>query len=118
MRELIRNTVRNLRKEQTQAEEIFWQAIRNRQIKNRKFVRQFAIPFDYENKKRFFIADFYCHESKLIVEIDGKIHENQKGYDILRTHILNNLGYNIVRFKNEDVLQGLDEVIKNLEEYL
>ena len=56
--------------------------------------------------------------SKLIIEIDGTIHDNQKEYDSLRTYILNNLGYKIIRFRNEDILNDINKVIKELESYL
>jgi len=85
----IKFIVRELRKNETQAEHIFWNFVKNRKIKNRKFTRQFAIIFEFEENKRFFITDFYCHELKLIIEIDGKIHDFQKEYDSLRTYILN-----------------------------
>jgi len=114
----LKATVRELRKNQTKAEYIFWTYVRNRKIKNRKFIRQFAIIFEFENKKRFFIADFYCHQLKLIIEIDGTIHDNQKEYDSLITYILNNLGYKIIRFRNEDILNDINKVIKELESYL
>jgi very-short-patch-repair endonuclease len=102
MDSIVKETVRDLRKHQTKAESVFWNLIRNRKtcprqgsgIKNKKFIRQFAIIFDYEEMKRFFVADFYCHELKLIIEIDGKIHDNQKEYDNLRTYILNDLDFN------------------------
>jgi very-short-patch-repair endonuclease len=118
MNNIILETVRDLRRNQTKAEKIFWSIVRNRKIKNRKFVRQFAIIFDFEDGKRFFVADFYCNELKFIIEIDGKIHDNQKEYDSLRTYILNNLGFQVLRFRNEDVLFKLEKVIKELENYL
>ena len=104
MNSVIKDTVRNLRHNPTIAEQAFWELIRGKKIKNHKFNRQFAIIFDYEGKKRFFIADFYCHALKLIIEIDGKIHDKQKEYDDVRTYILNNLGCKILKFKNEDII--------------
>ncbi len=92
----------------TPAEDAFWQVVRNRKILNKKFNRQFPIFFEYEDEKRFFITDFHCHECKLIVEIDGGIHETQKDYDTLRTFILNQLDYKVIRFKNKEVLGNID----------
>ncbi|OGJ45356.1 hypothetical protein A2272_02845 [Candidatus Peregrinibacteria bacterium RIFOXYA12_FULL_33_12] len=118
MDSIIKDTVRELRKNQTKAEQVFWELVRKKKIKNKKFVRQFAIIFDYEGKKRFFIADFYCHASKLIIEIDGKIHDNQKEYDFLRTYILNNLDFKVIRFRNEDVIKEPENIIQKLYNYL
>jgi len=59
----------------------------------------------YYGKKRFFIADFYCARLKLVLEIDGKIHERQKDYDQLRTFIINQLGIRVVRVTNEAVAE-------------
>ena len=81
MKNIIKQTARNLRKNSTPAERIFWQVVRNRKIKNRKFYRQYPIRFQYIHKERFFIADFYCHECKIVVEINGGVHEQQKDYD-------------------------------------
>ena len=114
MKSLAVQTARKLRKQSTRAERIFWKVVRHRNINNKKFNRQFPIYFEYEGQKRFFIADFYCHERKLIIEIDGGIHEQQKDYDELRTAIINELGMKVIRFKNELVMNNLDEVIKEL----
>jgi len=63
---------------------------------------------------RFFIADFYCHEAKLVIEIDGGIHETQKEYDEMREQIIKLLGYKVIRFSNEVVLMQINSVIKKL----
>ncbi|MEA1882217.1 MAG: endonuclease domain-containing protein [Candidatus Marinimicrobia bacterium] len=101
----------------TLAENTFWKGVRNRQILGIKFNRQFSIFFEYEGENRFFITDFYCHEHKLIIEIDGGIHETQKDYDILRSYILNQLGYTIIRFANEEILDDLTGSITRLKTY-
>lgn len=64
------------------------------------------------------MADFYCHEKKLVVEIDGKIHQRQKDYDELRTHIINALGMKVIRFRNEEIDENLQHVLEWLREYL
>ena len=109
---------RKFRKKSTKAENIFWQAVRNRKIMGKKFNRQYPLEFIYLNMKRHFIADFYCHSSKLIVEIDGGIHEKQKEYDRHRTEIINQLGIKIIRFNNEKVENELDAVLEELKEQL
>jgi very-short-patch-repair endonuclease len=65
-------------------------------------------------KKRFFVDDFYCAEKKIIIEIDGKIHENQVDYDSLRDHLINEMGIRVVRIKNED-LADIPALIEKLK---
>ena len=99
----------------------FWQVnftIRNRKISNHKFYSQYPIEFTYYNKTRYFIADFYCNESKLVVEIDGGIHETKKNYDKLRTEIINQLGMKVIRFSNKEVIGVVSKVIKILKIHL
>lgn len=118
MKTLAVQTARELRAKSTRAEKIFWDVVRNRKIKKKKFNRQFPVYFMFEGHERFFIADFYCHENKLIIEIDGGIHETQKDYDELRTIIINELGIKVIRFNNERIENNLDEVIKELKRIL
>jgi very-short-patch-repair endonuclease len=106
---------RELRKNQTLAESFFWEHVRNRKLEGKKILRQHPVKFDYYDTKRFFVADFYCAEFKLIIEIDGKIHEKQKEYDEYRTYLLNNLGYKVIRFKNNEVLYKIDSVFCKLK---
>ena len=89
--------------------------VRNRRFMKLKFNRQFIIEHE---SRSYFIADFYCHQHKLIVEIDGGIHKSQIDYDQIREDILIDLGYQIVRFKNEDVLRNWDRVEEELIEVL
>lgn len=106
---------RDLRKRATLAEIIFWNAVRNRKFMNKKINRQFPIFFDLLGKETFFIADFYCHEEKLVIEIDGGYHERQKEYDSLRTELINQLGIRVIRFKNEEVEKDLTSVLIKLK---
>ena len=70
---------RLLRKNQTPAEVFFWSQVRNRRLFGKKFKRQFIIHHaKIMREKKYYIADFYCHEKSLVVEIDGKIHLQQK----------------------------------------
>jgi len=101
------------RKNPTEAESILWQHLRNHQL-GEHFRRQHAI----EN----FIVDFVCLKKKLIVEVDGAIHDQQIEGDKAREEELQNLGFRILRFKNEDVIHDIDgalEKIKNaLEQHI
>jgi very-short-patch-repair endonuclease len=103
---------KELRKSMTEAVRILWKHLRNNRLAGLKFRRQH--PLD------IFIADFYCHQKKLIIELDGGIHDTfeQKEYDEGRTFELESKGYKILRFKNVDVFNDIDSVlarIKNLE---
>ena len=113
----IKELTRELRRNQTKTEQIFWEKVRNRRFNGSKFLRQYPIRFEIDRMKKFFVADFCCMKIKLIVEIDGKIHDKQKEYDEYRSYILNNLDYKIVRFKNHEVLHNFPSVIKKLESY-
>ena len=121
MKKLNKKTVKEisrfLRKNQTESEDVFWQFVRNRKLFGKKFLRQHAIKYtDYDGEK-FFVVDFYCAEKKLIVELDGKIHDFQKYSDDYRTNILKKLGFTVIRFKNEE-LSDFKTIIKELEKYL
>ena len=95
-----------LRKNQTDAEMKLWQALRKKQFANTRFRRQVII----EN----YIVDFLCHESRLIIEVDGGQHQQQQMYDSKRTEILEKYGYKVLRFWNHEVLGNLDTVIEKI----
>jgi very-short-patch-repair endonuclease len=107
-----------LRRKQTNSELTFWEAVRNRKILGFKFYRQYAIFFEYIGKETFFVADFYCYEKRLVVKIDGKIHDYQKERDKLRTYIISMLGIEVVRFRNEEMEKNLELVLDSLKEKL
>lgn len=109
---------RELRKNQTNAEKVFWENVRYRRLFGRKFYRQYPIFIPDYDRDSFFVADFFCHERKLVVEIEGKVHDFQKDYDAMRTHLINERGIKVVRFKNAEIQLHLDTVIKKLEELL
>jgi leucyl-tRNA synthetase len=94
---------RVLRINMTEAETKLWQYLRNRKFHNLKFLRQHPVIYQIENQKpHYYIADFYCSEKKVIVELDGKIHDFQKEKDEFRDSILVGMGIRILRIKNED----------------
>jgi very-short-patch-repair endonuclease len=101
----ITSTSRKLRQSMTEAEKIIWSLVRNRRLRNYKFLRQH--PFINTNPDipvKFFVVDFYCAELKLALEIDGFIHHEQKEYDLVRTNNLNDQGIQIIRITNEIAL--------------
>ncbi|MBK7407885.1 MAG: endonuclease domain-containing protein [Saprospirales bacterium] len=110
---------RQLRKNQTPAESCFWEKVRRNQLLDKKFDRQFIIQHsEILGRKKYFIADFYCHAHKLIVEIDGDIHLQQVEYDKIREDILRQMGFTVLRFKNGEVLNEWEMVEARLKEIL
>jgi very-short-patch-repair endonuclease len=100
---------RELRKNQTKAEELLWQLLRGRKLNGLKFRRQHPL-------KAGFIIDFYCAERKLGIELDGGYHDDidQQEYDAERTMIIKEYGINIIRFKNDEVLFDTENVLKRI----
>lgn len=113
--EIAKTVCRELRKNSTKAENIFWEEVRNRKLSGKKFYRQYPVFHDLTGKETFFVADFYCYEKKLIVELDGSIHQFRLREDRDRTKILNSLGLRVIRIKNEDVLNKLDNVVERIK---
>ena len=87
---------RHFRKNPTENEDVVWQMLRNRQIKNLKWRRQQVIDG--------FIADFYCAELNVVLEIDGSVHDTDeaKEYDEYRTSVFESRGIRTYRLRNED----------------
>lgn len=109
-------TCRELRERSTDAEVILWNALRRKSLGGHKFYRQYPISHDITGRESFFVADFYCHEARIVVELNGSVHDHQEAHDRDRTEILNALGIHVVRFKNDDVMTKLDEVLSRLSD--
>jgi very-short-patch-repair endonuclease len=99
---------RKLRKNQTETESILWNRLKNRKFLNIKFLRQHPISFQIEDSRRFFIADFYCYEKKLVIELDGEIHKKQKELDQFRDLILDALGIKVIRVNNIMIMDNIE----------
>ena len=93
---------RALRKNMTDAERSIWQILRSLQIDGHRFRRQ--VPFGR------YIADFVCHDARLIIEIDGGQHDRSSPAETKRTRFLEDQGYRILRFWNNEVLSNLEGV--------
>ncbi len=96
---------RALRREQTIAEKRLWGQLRNRTLGGFKFSRQVPIgPY---------IADFVCRDQRLIIEVDGATHstEDELANDNRRTGFLESGSYNGIRFQNDEIMSGMDEVL-------
>ena len=101
---------RELRKSQTPAEQILWEMVRDRRFLNLKFRRQHQIG-DY-------IADFYCHDLKLIIELDGSVHRLSDAEKKERDNYLKSLGFKILRIQNQTILDNPDNVLKMIQKFL
>jgi very-short-patch-repair endonuclease len=108
--ELIKPLARQMRTAQTPAEEMLWQHIRRKQIGGFRFRRQH--PIDR------FIVDFYCPEARLIIEVDGAIHDYTQAEDAIRQEFLESLGLRVVRFTNGEVFQQLNGVLEAISDAL
>jgi very-short-patch-repair endonuclease len=95
---------KSLRQSQTDAENILWYYLKNRNMKRLKFRRQHVL--------QGYIVDFVCLEKKLIIELDGSQHVNQEAYDAIRTKVLENDGFKVIRFWNNDVLERIGIVLE------
>jgi very-short-patch-repair endonuclease len=102
----LRARARELRSDPTPAENVLWQALRRHQLGGYKFRRQVAIDQ--------FIVDFCCLGQKLIIELDGKIHLAQREQDRQRSEKLTTLGFRVLRFSNEQVLEDIEIVKANI----
>lgn len=103
-------TARKLRSEITPAERMLWEALRSRRLANLKFRRQHP----YER----FVLDFFYVKHQLVIEVDGKVHNDstQAEHDEERTRFLEERGIRVVRFRNDEVMSNLDEVLKQIVE--
>ncbi|MFN3232031.1 MAG: endonuclease domain-containing protein [Alphaproteobacteria bacterium] len=100
----LKPVARRLRRDSTEAEKKLWSVLRNRQIEGMKFRRQ--VPCCG------YVVDFICREEKLIIEVDGGQHSED--LDALRTRRLEQAGYRVIRFWNNEVLQNIEGVITGI----
>ncbi|WP_199316134.1 endonuclease domain-containing protein [Tolypothrix sp. FACHB-123] len=101
---------RELRKQQTPAEKILWECLRNRRLLNKKFRRQHNIDR--------YIVDFYCHEKLLIIEVDGSIHASQQTEDYIRENWLLSHQFTVIRFSNEQIFNDIESVLYTIAQAL
>jgi len=109
---LNRDRARALRAAQTEVERRLWQRLRKRQLSGAKFRRQHPIgPF---------IADFFCLNSRLVIELDGSQHgeDRERQSDERRTQYLESQGYRVRRFWNDEILGNIDGVLEEISKYL
>ena len=101
-----------LRKNQTPQEKILWNLLRNRKFHNLKFKRQ--VPFGR------YVADFFCEEKKIIIELDGGQHNEYENmiYDTERTKYFEKEGYKVIRFWNNEIDKNIEGVYLKLSEVI
>jgi len=123
-RRSITELARELRRTPTESEIRLWNLLRKRQLHGYKFLRQKPLIYEERNRiKSFFIADFYCSKLKLVLEVDGKIHEYQKYYDKERDNVIRELGLEVLRIENEETINSdkvrskILEKIDNLQKH-
>lgn len=105
---LLKQRRKELRRNQTEAEKVFWSHIRNRRFCGMRFVRQYSAgPY---------ILDFYCPKLKLAIELDGGQHaqDDKQEYDAVRSAYLKAQGINVMRFWNHEVLQDTENFLDML----
>ena len=105
---LLKAFVAEHRSNPTETESILWQILRGKKLDSYKFRRQHIIGS--------YIADFVCLPAKLIIEVDGLIHQVSENLinDEARTAELNKLGFNVIRFKNEEIINDTDRVLNSI----
>ena len=96
-----------MRRTATPQEAKLWAAIRANQLGGVHFRRQQII--------NGFLADFYCSGAKLVIELDGTVHDGQGEYDSERTEIFNQLGLHVIRFSNDQIDREFDSVLQEIQ---
>jgi very-short-patch-repair endonuclease len=99
---------RLLRKNMTYYEKQLWEKLKGKQIDGYRFRRQHPIDL--------FIADFYCHEARLVVEIDGEIHNHKEEYDDGRSAEMEKYEIKVIRFTNSEVEENIENVVSRIKQ--
>ena len=98
---------KNLRNNMTHTELLLWEKLKEKQICGLRFRRQHPIDL--------FIVDFYCHQVRLVVEIDGEIHSQQIEYDDGRSAEMEKFGIKVIRFMNYEVQNDIEKVVSEIK---
>ena len=106
----VEQAARRLKKNLMPAEARLWSAIKNKQLEGLRFRCQHPVGN--------FILDFYCPSCKLVVEVDGEIHDRRINYDDARTSKLAEHGYTVLRFSNEQVMNDLPGVLAEIRKVI
>jgi len=98
---------KTLRKKMTEAEKILWHRLKGKQMLRLRFRRQHPVDI--------FIADFYCHTAKQVIELDGEIHNEQSEYDKGRDAEMNRFDIEVIRFKNREILSDIESALERIQ---
>ena len=101
---------RELRQNMTESEKLLWEKLRKKQVDGYRFRRQHPV---YR-----YVLDFYCYEKKLAIELDGDVHIQREEYDEYRDEFLKSTGIETLRFKNYEVVNDINQVLKKIKERL
>ena len=110
-RKELENYRKKLRKNLTPAEAFLWRYLKAKKLRGRRFNRQHSI--------KNYIVDFYCASEKLVIELDGAVHNTPQAqeYDAKRTQVINEPGYTVIRFENKMVFENLESVLSEITEH-
>jgi leucyl-tRNA synthetase len=115
---LAKTRARELRASLTDSEKRLWKELRNRKLSGYKFLRQHPIIYrSFLEGSNYFIADFYCDLKKVVIELDGPIHDTTVEYDEFRNSEMENLGLHVLRLKNEELLD-MNEALQKIAGYM
>ena len=118
LRQIAKEVCRRLRKVQTDAERLLWEELRDRKLNGLKFYRQYPLFVEWLGAETFFVADFFSFERRLVIEVDGRVHDYRVDHDQLRTFTINQLGIQVLRFRNEQLQTALAGVLEQLQRVL
>ncbi len=106
---ILKQRRQDLRRNQTEAEKIFWTHVRSKQFLGLKFFRQYSVGH--------YILDFYCPKLKLAIELDGGQHaqDDNQEYDVARAEYLKMQGIEIMRFWNNEVLKNINGILASIK---
>ncbi len=102
----IRERVRKMRRNPTLSEKALWQNLKGKKLFGFRFLRQHLIVYQIAGQECFyFVADFYCNRGRLVIELDGDIHDKKehREKDYNRDQIINSLGLRVLRIRNEEL---------------
>jgi len=109
---------RDLRNNPTSSEKILWEVLRRKKTSGYRFLRQHPIFIRIDNDwVDFYIADFYCAELQVVIELDGKIHDTRKEYDQERDEKMLSRGIRVLRIKNEE-LENIENVVVKIKKFI
>ncbi len=114
----IKRLAQGLRNNMTESEKLLWSELRGKKVLGLRFLRQHPIIYKGNLRRyNYFIADFYCDKKKLIIELDGQIHEKTEEYDKFRDDELKEIGIQTLRIKNDE-LKNMNNVLAKIEYFI